>query len=224
MDLQKLQSMWNEHDKKLDKSLQLNMQLLRKMNFDKARFRIRWLFIIKLFEMVFMMFMFNYLLGFIIKYFAEPGFSIPALIIELAIASYFILDIRMLSIIHHLQLKNNNEAIAPLQKRAETLKYLIAASLKYSLFLIPFYPLLMILIGKIFLNVDFFSSQLKTYLVSNIVVGVLLLPLFVWLFKELSQKEITKEWVKNLLSGSGWHLANDAENFLSEIDQFEKEG
>jgi len=224
MDLQQLQNMWNEHEKKLDKSLQLNMQLLRKINFDKAGFRMRWLFAIKLAEVVFIVFVLSYLLGFTIKYFSDPKLSIPAVIIDMAIIAYFILDIRILSIIYQLQLKNNNEAITPLQKQTAKLKYLIAASLKYALFLIPFYPLLMILIGKVLGNIDFFSPQHKTYLLSNIVVGVLLLPLVIWLFKELSQKEITRDWVKNILSGSGWHQANDAENFLTEIDEFEKEG
>ena len=223
MELHDLQQMWNDHDKKLDKTLRLNMELLRKINFDKARFRIRSLFIIKLVEMVLMMFTFNYLLSFIIKYFTSPQFSLPALIIEAAIILYFITDIRMLATIHHLQLKNNDEAIAPLQKSAATLKLLIARAKGYALFLIPCYPVLMIVIGKIFLNIDFTNAALKGYFISNVVAGALLLPFFIWIFRELNQKEITKNWVKKLLPGSGWYLVNDAVSFLNEIERFEGE-
>jgi hypothetical protein len=36
MELEELKTLWGEYDRKLDKSLQVNMALLRKLNFDKA--------------------------------------------------------------------------------------------------------------------------------------------------------------------------------------------
>ncbi len=223
MELQELKEAWGEYDRKLDKSLRLNMQLARKLLFDKARFRMKWLFVMKLAEMVYMVFIVNYLAGFIVKHFWTPEFSIPAFIFEAAIVCYFILDIKMFAIIRRLQFKDNDEAIAPLQRDTERLKLLIAARAKYLLFLIPFYPLVMILIGKIFLNVDFFSSGLRIYLLVNAIVGLCFLPLFIWIFQQMSEKNIKKEWVKNLLAGSGWRLVNDAGEFLDEIKKFEDE-
>lgn len=222
MELEELKTLWSDYDKKLDKNLQLNMLLLRKMNFDKARFKIKLFFVLKIVQMLFMNYVFMYLIGFIVHYAASPRFSIPAFVIEIAILLFFILDLRILSIVNKLQLKNNNEAIAPLQKNAAKLKLLVVTYVKYSLFIIPFYPVLMILIGKIFLNVDFFSQRFSTYLIANIVVGLCLSPIFIWIFNQLSKKDIKSGLVKNLLSGTGWYQANDVEQFLNEIEKFEQ--
>ncbi|HWZ14710.1 MAG TPA: hypothetical protein VNW95_05680 [Mucilaginibacter sp.] len=222
MELEELKTLWSDYDKKLDKNLQLNMLLLRKMNFDKARFKIKSFFVLKIVEMLIMNYTFNYLIGFIVHNSNALRFSIPAIIIELALLWFFILDLKILSIVGKLQLKNNDEPIAPLQKRAARLKLLVITYVKYSLFIIPFYPLLMILIGKIFLKVDFFSPQLSTYFFVNVVVGLCLLPVFIWIYNQLSKGEIKTGLVKNLLSGTGWHQANDVEQFLNEIEKFEQ--
>lgn len=223
MELQELKEIWGAYDKKLDKNLQLNMALLRKMLFDKARFRIRWLFVIKVAEMLVVMLIFNYLIGFIMQHLAELQFSIPGIMMEVALLCYFTINLKILSLTDRLKFKNENEAIAPLQKRTQTIKLLIVKSVKYVLFLIPGYPVLLILIGKIIFNKDFFSPPFNRYLFSNIILGVLLLPLFIWIFRQLSQKEIKGKWAKSLLTGSGWHLASDVEGFLNEIEEFEKE-
>jgi hypothetical protein len=223
MELEELKTAWGEYDKKLDKNLKLNLQLLRKMNFDKARFRMRWLFVIKITSMCWLMIVVMYLIGFAIKYIQQPQFSIPAMLMILLVSVSLVYEFKQYVIMIHLQLKSSDEAIAPLQKRLETLKIMIVNKVKYALFLIPFYPLLMILTGKIFLNIDFFSPQLKGYLIVNIIFGLLLLPVFIWLYRQLSKKDIKPGLIKNLLPGSGWFLVNDAGDFLKEIDKFEEE-
>ena len=223
MELEELKTRWNEYDEKLQKNLQLNMILLRKINFDKTRNKLKTFFVFKLIEMIIIMFQFIYLIGFTIDNIKLPQFSTPAVILEIAIVAYFILDVRMFALINDLHIKNSNGALAPLQKKTEKLKLLIVTYVKYSLFLIPFYPILMQLAGKIFLNIDFLSPQFRNYFISNVVVGLLLLPAFIWLFRQLSQKEIKQNWVKSLLSGTGWNQANEIEKFLMEIEDFEQE-
>ena len=173
--------------------------------------------------MCWLIFLIMYLTSFVTRYVGQLPLDVAAIMMGLIVLGYFVFDIVQLSLMIQLQMKNNEEAIAIMQKKLETLKYMIVTHLKYSLFLFPLYPLLMILIGKIFLNVDFFSPHLRTYLVTNFIVGFALIPPFIWLFIQLSKKDINKEWIKNLLSGSGWHLANDAEEFLNEIAKFEQE-
>jgi len=222
MELEELKTLWSEYDRKLDKNLQMNMQLLRKINFDKARFKMKTLFLFKLSEMIIWMFIFIYLIDFIVKYSTSPQFLIPALLIETVIITFFVMNIKILSVVNQLLLKNNNEAIAPLQKQAENLTLLIVNYAKYSLFMIPGYPLILMILGKVFLDFDFFNPQHRVYLIANVTLGVLLLPLFIWLFKQLSKND-KPLWVENILSGSGWRQANDAGSFLNEIAKFERE-
>lgn len=223
MELEELKSMWGEYDKKLDKSLQLNMQLLRKLNFDKARFRMRWLFVIRISNICWLLFVVWYLMGFALKYLNQPRFSITAILMIAMVAIRLVYEYRQIAIMVQLQQKSSDAAIAPMQKNIEKLKTMIVGSVKWALFLIPFYPVLMILIGKIFLNVDFFSPHLKAYLIANIIFGLVLLPVFIWITVQLSKKEIKPVLIKRLLPGSGWFLADDAGGFLKEIEKFEQE-
>lgn len=223
MELDELKTLWSEYDKKLEQNLQLNMQLLRKMNFDKARFKVRMFYAWRIVQMLITNYAGFYLILFAAKNLDSPQFSIPAIIVAIAVYSFFALDLKMLGIIEKLRLKNNNVPIAPLLKKTEKLKVLTVRYVKYALFAIPLYPIFMLLIGKIFLNVDFSSPHYRLYLIANIIVGLLLLPLIISIFTELSKKEIEKPWVKTLLCGSGFYLANDAETFLNEVAKFEKE-
>jgi hypothetical protein len=224
MDLEEIKNMWGDYDEKLDKNLQLNLQLLKRMNFDKAKFRMRWLLVLKTVEMCWLFFLVQYFADFTIRNFSEPRFCIPAIILGLVGIGYFALDVVQLSLIMQLQLKDNDQPVSSLQKATGRLKYMLVTQLKCSLFMFPLYTVMMILIAKIFLNVDFFSPYLRASLVTNIVFGLVLLPAVIWVYHQLSQKEINKRWIKQLLTGIGWHLVNDAEVYLAEITEFEKEG
>jgi len=210
-----------EQDKKLDKSLQLNLQLLRQINFDKAAGKTNTIFIFKIMEMIVLLVMEAYLVGFIIKYFPDPAFSISAVISMIFIGAGIISDVRQMTVIIQLG-SDNAAAVSAMQKKVEKLKLLIIGYVKWSFISIPFYPVFLILAGKIFLNIDFWAPHHRTYLLVNIVVGVLLLPIFIWLHKQLGKQNIEQVWVKNFLAGSGWNQAVSAQQFLGEIEKFEQ--
>lgn len=220
MELDELKSIWTEYDRKLERNLQLNIQLLRKMNMDKVRRSSSALLAIKLIEVALYGVVMAYMLGFTAKYISQPQFGIPAVLLVAAMAIALFTTIKQLGIIYQLR-KHADAAIAPLQKKAETLKLKIAHFVKYMFLAIPAYPLLLLLAGKIFLNVDFTAKAHLTYFLSNVGVALATLPLVIWFYRELSKREIKKQWVKNLLVGSGWHQAQAAGDFLEEIEKFE---
>jgi hypothetical protein len=223
MELEELKALWQQQDEKLNKSLQLNMKLLRELNFDKASNKLRTLFFLKLVEIAILIFMVIYLSGVFIMYLTQPGFSIPSFIIMAFIVSGCISDVRQLSIIIQLR-KDKGAPVSQLQKRVERLKLLIINYTKMSFISIPFYPLLMIIAAKLFFNVNIWLTQYRGYLIANCVVGLLLLPLFLSLFRQLGKQNIKQIWVSNFLSGSGWNQAVLAQKFLNEIEEFEREG
>ena len=221
MELEELKSLWSEYDKKLDKNLQLNMQLLRKINFDKVAGKATTLFIYKLVEMVIIMFMLVYLISFEIKNFTSPALSISGGITMLFIIAGFISDVRMMAIIGNLR-SDYGTPIAAMQKQVEKLKLIIVGYTKWALLSIPFYPAFLMVAGKIFLHINFLETKHRDYIVVNVIIGVLLLPLFAWMYRQLSKPEIKPVWIKNFLTGSGWNQAQSAKQFLDEIEQFEK--
>lgn len=222
MELQEFKNIWADYDRKLDKSLQLNLQILRKVNFDRISSKANTAILFKLAEMGILFFMMGYLFNFTIRYRGIPQFSIPAIVTGLFMMAGFISDIRQIIIL--VQLRTGfDEPVTLLQKKVEKLKLLIINYVKCSFISLVFYPLLMILAGKIFLNIDFFEPRLRAYLIGNVVVGLALAPLFIYLYVQLSRKNLRQVWVKNFLTGSGWNQAVAAEKFLKEIEEFEQE-
>ena len=222
MELEELKNRWNEFDNKLEKSLQLNKQQLNKINLDKAKNKLRTLLIYKLLEMGVLVYVIYYLVNFTIKNIDSPQFSISALILIFFGVMGYISDIRQISVIIRLRTDKADD-ITSKQKNLTTLKLLIVNYVKWALLSIPFFPVWIVLIPKIFLNFDIYSSSMNLWWWMNIGLGILFIPFVLWIFRQLSKKNINLFWVKNLLDGSGWSLVTDAENFLNEIEKFGKE-
>ena len=222
MELEEIKNRWNEFDNKLEKSLQLNKQQLNKINLDKAKNKLRTLLIYKLLEMGVLVYVIYYLVNFTIKNIDSTQFSISALILIFFGVMGYISDIRQISVIIRLRTDKADD-ITSKQKNLTTLKLLIVNYVKWALLSIPFFPVWIVLIPKIFLNFDIYSSSMNLWWWMNIGLGILFIPFVLWIFRQLSKKNINLFWVKNLLDGSGWSLVTDAENFLNEIEKFGKE-
>jgi len=222
MELEELKKRWNEFDNKLEKSLQLNKELLKQVNFDKAKNKIRTLLIFKLLETAVLSLIIFYLVKFTIYNFTNPQFSVSAFILLFFAVLGYISNIRQVSLMIRLK-TDSAEDITSKQKKLTALKLLIADYVKWGLLSIPFFPVWIILIPKIFLNIDMYTNGMNAWWWTNIGLGIVLIPFVLWVFRQLSKKNINQFWVKNLLEGSGWGLAADAENFLTEIEKFEQE-
>ena len=221
MELEELKTLWSDYDKKLDKSLQLNMKLLRQVTFDKASKKLGQLFFLKIVEMVILIVIIIGLLSFTFIHITEVRFSIPSFIIVGFVISGFASDVRQLSLI--VQIREGAAApVSDLQKKVEKLKLLIVKYTRTSFISIPFYPLWAVVGVKMFFNFDLWTPRSLNWLIANIIFGILLFPLFLWLFRQLGKQQIGNKMVKNFLTGSGWNQAVLAQQFLEEIEKFEK--
>jgi hypothetical protein len=222
MELQELKNIWAEYDRKLDRNLHLNMQLLRQMNFDKVKNKLSKLLFFKVIEMIVFGSAVIYLGRFTVNNWSVPQLSVSAIIIGALFIVCFVYNIKQLSIIIQLQM-GYNRAIAPIQKKIEQLKLMIVTYVKITLLLFPLYPVLLLLAGKVIFDMDFLDSKHRTYFLSNASVGLVLLILAFWFLRQLSSKNINSTAAKILLTGSGWYQANSAYKFLGEIEKFEQE-
>ena len=222
MELQELKQIWNEYDHKLDKNLQLNMQVLKQLNLDKAKNKLNRLLWFKGMEVAIFLLLAVSLGNFIADNWPTLQFVVSGLILAAILLMWIISVVKQIVIITDLQM-GYADAIAPIQKKMEQLKLYILNYTKYSFVLLPLYPVMMLVAGKAFLNVDLFKAQHGLYFISNVVLGLILIPVALWFFKQLSPKNISESVSKNLLVGTGWQHANSAHNFLNEIEKFQQE-
>ena len=222
MELEELKSLWKANDEKLNRTVQLNMQLLKEVNFNKAGKKLRILLLCKIIEMAILLFIAVFLWNFSFKYIEVPGFCIPSIVLAAFITAGIISDIRQLAMIIQIQ-SGGATPVSQLQKKIEKLKLLIVTYTQMSFITIPLYPLIMIVGAKIFFHVDCWVPQHRMFLMANFLTGLLLFPLFIWLYRQLSKPDGKRPWVNDFLSGSGWNQAVLAQQFLNEIEVFEKE-
>jgi len=222
MELQEFKDIWSDYDRKLDRNLQLNMQLLKQLNLDKAKNKLNRLLWLKGIEVAVFILMTLCMGSFIANNWPALQFTISGLILAAVLIMWIISVVKQLAIIADLQM-GYADAIAPVQKKIERLKLHILNYTKYSFVLLPLYPVMMLVAGKAFLHIDFFASQHRLYFLSNVAIGLVLIPVALWFFKLLSAKNISESVSKNLLVGTGWRQADSAHSFLNEIEKFEKE-
>lgn len=223
MELQELQNIWAEYDRKLDRNLQMNMQLLKQLKFDRAKRKLSKIVYLKVIEVLLLIPAIIYLGNFAADNWRMPQFSLSATVIGLLFILFLVYVIKQLVITRQVEMGFDN-AVTPIQKKIEQLKLSIVNYVKYILILLPLYPLLLLLAGKIVLNVDFMEPAYKAYFLSNVAIDIILLPLALWLINKLSVKNINSTVAKTLLTGSGWFQANAAYQFLGEIEEFERQG
>lgn len=222
MELEELQSLWKANDEKLNRTLRLNMQLLREVNLNKAGKKLRALLFFKIIEMAILLFMALYLWDFSITYISTPGFCIPSIALAAFLTAGVISDIRQLAMIVQIQ-SGNAAPVSQLQKKIERLKLLIVTYTRMSFITLPFYPLIMIVGAKIFFHIDCWVPQHRMFLMANFLTGLLLFPLFIWLYRQLSKPNDPRAWVNDFRACSGLNRALMAQQFLNEIEAFEKE-
>lgn len=86
--------------------------------------------------------------------------------------------------------------------------------LRLAILQFPFY-LAYILIGfKLFLGVDIWETGDRNWIISNLVVGILLAPISIWLYRSIRVKNLHIRWVRRLFEISGGDQITRAIEFL----------
>lgn len=213
MEEMELKSLWQAYDKKLEKSLAMNRHLVREVQTQKAKSVIRSMKGIKVI-MLLLGIVWVLFLGFLLYHsltWQKVFFVISAGAIMIfniiAIAVY----IRHLVLIR--QIDNSNSVVHTQKKLAE----LQASTIR--------------IVGILFLQSPFYttfwytpamSGDIRFWLIS-VPVTALFTFASIWLYRNISYKNVEKRWFRLLFSGREWTAIDKARTFLKEIDEFERE-
>lgn len=84
----------------------------------------------------------------------------------------------------------------------------------------PFY-LAYILVGfKIFFNVEIWQTGNRNWLISNLLISLVLVPISIWLFRKLQLVNLHVKWVRAVFEFSGGQQVSKAIEFLDQIQKF----
>lgn len=219
MELDDLKKMWVAQEEKLNRNWNLNLELLRKINLDKAKSKLQslvWINSITLASYIaFALFFIN---------FSIQNWPVIHYVISGGILAIWSIGIAI-GAIKQLESILQIDYAAPvliLQKKLEQLKTMVIKYFRLAIWILPFYMVFVILFNELLFNFDIVSHADKTWLTAQWIFSIILVAPTVWMYKKLNPTNWDTSWMKTLLKGNGTQIT-DAMDFIHEIETFEKQ-
>jgi hypothetical protein len=221
LDLDEMKKQWAEHDRKLDESIRLNRQLLSTTNLKGARSAMQRMAAFLGLEAAVQLAVVVALGSFIYEHIAMVRFALPAAALDVFAIAILIAMIRQIAI--GLQI-DYDKPIAVIQKQLEDLRvlrirYIQGIFLSATLAWTP----LMIVTLEGFWGLDAYRLFGTAFLVSNLLVGLAIIPLALWLSKRFSDRMGRSPFIQRLMKDLAGYNLNAAAGFLTKLSQFEEE-
>ena len=214
MSTDEFQQIWKAYDAKLEKSLQLNLRLLKEMQTQKAKSALGT-FVAGSFFMVVFGVVWVLLLGVLLVYVrSQPvmAVSFAAFIFCSVVAiGEYIRDIRVIRRIGYA------ENIVDTQEKLAGLQSSMIGSLRIVWLQLPFW-------STFFISNELIRKGGTTFLMIQIPITLLLVVAAIFLYRNITVENAKKKkWVRALIRGTGARSVARAMDFMKEIEDF-KEG
>ncbi len=221
LDLDEMKVQWAEHNRKLDESIRLNRKLLSTMKLNRARSALQRLAAFLAVEVAVQIAVVVALGSFIYEHRALLRFTLPAAILDVFAIAILIAMIRQMA--GALQI-NYDKPIAIIQKQLEDLRvfrirYIQGIFLMATLAWTP----LQIVALKGFWGLDAYALFGAAYLVSNLLVGLAIIPVALWLSRKFSDRMGRSPFIQRLMKDLAGYNLNAAAGFLATLSEFENE-
>ena len=221
MNLDNLQSLWEEQNRKLDASLRLNTRILNQSTLRKAEAATRRLSWFLLFELPLDALLLVGLGSFIAQHVTDVRFLIPALVLHLYVIVLASSSVRQVIALRGI---DYSAPIVEIQKRLGTLQVERSRIMKWVFLSAPliWIPLLVVS-TKGFLGVDPYAIFSGTWLATNLVFGVAVIALAVWISRRYADRMERSPFVQRLMRDLAGTNLNAALGFVGSLERFEKE-
>jgi hypothetical protein len=221
VEMDDLRKTWAEYDRKLDTNIRLSRQLLRATNLNRVRSPMRRLAFFLGLESIIQFAVVVALGNFIYEHIATMRFALPAVALDVGAIALLSSMMRQLTLV--LQI-DYDKPIAIIQKQLGVLRVLGIRRIQ-GIFLVAtlaWTPLLIVTL-KGFLGLDAYRLFGVPYLVANLLVGLTIIPLGIWLSKKFSDRMGRSPFIQRLMKDLAGYNLNAAGGFLASLSEFEDE-
>lgn len=225
MEQEEIQKMWQEFDKKLDKSIQLNINQLEKINLDKTQSQLRKFLRTPLYGLAIGLVLQVFLVGFMVNHMTVVAFIAPAILISCFVLLQIIFSIYQASTIVNLSYDTPIIAIQKVLARLsiKRIRYLLVTRFAYPLLWVP----VLAICSKAFFDLNLYLHLEQWWILLMISIGLLFFIFGIWLSKEYGAQNIKSKWLNKLMANiakndiTGKNLIV-AISFLNTIENFEE--
>jgi hypothetical protein len=210
-----LKSIWNAYDKKLERSLRLNIRMFEDLQTGKAKSKLNALLSIKVVGVVIGILWMAFL-GFLVfaVNFKNLWFSGSVLLIMIFTVIAIVRYIDHIILINQI---NYTESITNTQAKLAELQLSTIHTTRFVWLQLPFY-------ATFFWNTQWITEGDKGFWLIAFPIAVLLALLAIWLYKNITPENLHKNWVKKfMMIGMEYQYALSASELLQEIEEFKKD-
>jgi hypothetical protein len=220
MELDELKQTWSEHGRKLDRILSLNLQGLKTAELDKTRSAHGRFKAFRVFEMIVGILVLIPLGFYIAHHFSVPTLAIPAFIFAASVLIPVIGNMRQLVLLGQISYA---DPVTTIQSKLEEIKLHYLRALRWPVLMLPLYMVYIVLGLNLLLGVDVLAHPDPTFLWVNLAVSLIFLPPAIWVFRNLSFRNIGHPVIRALIHGDGGKQMLAALEFLKALQEFEDE-
>ena len=221
VEMDDLRKTWAEYDRKLDTNIRLSRQLLVATNLNRVRSPLRRLAFFLGVESVIQFAVVVALGSFIYENMATPRFALAGAALDVFAIAILIAMIRQIA--GALQI-DYDKPIAVIQKQLGKLRVLRIRYIQ-GIFLVAtlvWTPLLIVAL-KGFWGLDAYRLFGTAYLVANVLVGVAIIPLAIWLSKKFGDRMGSSLMIQRFMRDLAGYNLNAATGSLATLAKFEEE-
>jgi len=222
MELDVLKTMWQSNDAKLEKSLQLNEQNIELIQTQKVASKLTLLYWQRVIECIFHSIAIVLLIGFLFKNMTEVPYAVSAIALLAFYVTTFINALKQIRLIKDIDFSKN---LAAMQSSLVMLQTHVINYAKLAILFIPTflaYPVILTKVIKDFnikalADFDIIAKSNGSWWTLELVALIILVPLGIWFYKEVSYKNMDKKWVNNFIKKSSGTRVTKALEFLKEL-------
>jgi hypothetical protein len=206
-------SLWKSYDTKLEKSLKLNMELIEEVKKQKMKSQLHSLVRLKIIEIILGLAAL-FILGSLL-YIGWPQIffciSVTALMVFCIVP--IIQYLQQVALIASIDYNNN---IVMAQQALVKLQASVINVPRFAWLQLPVYTLF-------YISNDMVKHGSAGFWVFQVLITGVFVFASVWLYKNISLKNINKRWIRGMIWNDGQKQVSKAMEFLKEIEKFRKE-
>lgn len=227
MELDELRLVWQSGDQKLERSLQLNEQFIEQIQTQKVASKLTPLVRQRIIESAFHFLAIVGLTGFLVKNLNALPYALSAAALLAFYVTTLINALKQISLIRNLDF---NTDLATMQSSLVMLQTHIVNYVRLAILFIPTFLAYPTLVTKVVKDYDIkFLSDFDIIASSNgnwwtiqLWVCIVLIPLGVWFYNQVSYRNIDKPWVRNFIDQSSGKRVAKALTFLNELQSLKR--
>jgi hypothetical protein len=222
MELSEIKSAWKAYDVKLDKALKLNLYVIESLQSQNVRAKLTPVFWQRIIELALHVPVLVLLLIFLFENLSILPYAGSALLLIAFYATLIMNCLKQINILNRLDYRSD---VVALQSSLTLLQTNILNHARMAILFMPAFLAYPVVVSKaikdhdigIFGDFDIVAQSGGNWWTAQLVATVVLIPLGIWSYKQITYRNIDKKWVRNFIQRSTGRRVRESIEYLKEL-------